>query len=53
MIFPEKEITTGTETYGWEQRREQFKREDFSGGAVVKTLHFQCKGQGFNSWSGD
>ena len=29
MIFPEKEISTGTESYGRERRREQFKREDF------------------------
>ena len=29
MIFPEKEISTGTERYGRERRREQFKREDF------------------------
>ena len=26
--------------------------KDFSGGPVVKTLHFHCRGHKFNPWSG-
>ena len=26
---------------------------DFSGGPVVETLSFQCRGPGFNPWSGN
>ena len=26
--------------------------EDFPGGPVVKTLHFHCRGRGFDPWSG-
>ena len=26
---------------------------DFPGGPVAKTLHFQCRGSGFNPWSGN
>ena len=26
---------------------------DFAGGSVVKTLHSQCRGPGFNPWSGN
>ena len=26
---------------------------DFPGGPVVKTLHFQCRGHGFDPWSGN
>ena len=26
---------------------------DFPGGPVAKTPHFQCRGLGFNSWSGN
>ena len=26
---------------------------DFPGGSVVRTQHFQCKGQGFDPWSGN
>ena len=27
--------------------------QDFPGGPVVKTLHFQCRRRGFDSWSGN
>ena len=27
-------------------------RGDFPGGPVVKTLHFHCRGLGFDPWSG-
>ena len=26
---------------------------DFPGGPVVRTPRFQCKGRGFNTWSGE
>ena len=26
---------------------------DFSGGSVVKILHYECRGPGFNPWSGN
>ena len=26
---------------------------DFPGGPVVKTLHFHCRGYGFDPWSGN
>lgn len=29
------------------------KSRDFAGGPVVKTLHFQGRGRGFNTWSGN
>ena len=29
------------------------RTEDFPGGPVAKTLSSQCRGSGFNSWSGN
>jgi len=29
------------------------KSRDFPGGPVSKTLHFHCKGHGFDPWSGN
>ena len=34
------------ETFVW-----RIKTEDFSGGPVVKILHFYCRMRGFNPWS--
>ena len=31
----------------------EIKNGDFPGGAVVTTPHSQCKGPGFDSWSGN
>ena len=30
-----------------------FLKRDFPGGPVLKILHFQCGGPGFNPWSGN
>ena len=30
----------------------EMQLRDFSGGPVVKTLHFHCRGCGFDPWSG-
>ena len=29
------------------------KGRDFPGSPMAKTLHFQCRGPGFNPWSGN
>ena len=31
----------------------KMKGKNFPGGAVVKTLSSQCRGPGFNPWSGN
>ena len=38
-------------TYGRKQNKKH--QGDFPGGPVVKTLHSQCRGPGFNPWSGN
>ena len=32
---------------------QKMKNKDFSGGPVVKTPCFQCRGHGFNPWLGN
>ena len=34
-------------------KKKKKKRRDFPGGAVDKTLCSQCRGPGFNPWSGN
>lgn len=41
-----------TKGVGWEKNKKKMQ-EDFFGGPVVKTLHFQCRGHWFNIWSGN
>ena len=33
--------------------KKEFGRRNFPGGPVAKTLHSQCKGPAFDSWSGN
>ena len=36
----------------WKPSKNKYNR-DFSGGPVIKTLCFHCRGDGFNPWSGN
>ena len=36
-----------------EKKKEKKQCREFSGGPVVRALHFHCRGHGFNPWSGN
>ena len=35
------------------KKKKEFLQGNLPGGPVVKTLHFQCMGHGFNPWLGN
>ena len=42
----------GLQARGYLERTVKRPQRDFPGGAVVKNLHFHCRGCRFNPWSG-
>ena len=47
-------LTTNAVPVHYQKKFSRYKgaKRDFPGGPVIKTLHFQCRGHGFDPWSG-
>ena len=50
---PHSKKNCGFNSFPLPSTQEELSLLDFSGGSVVKSPHFHCRGHGFNPWSGN